>query len=328
MFNIYLPLYIFVFAFTLLTTAFLVYLLIPVLKGKAKQPIYEEGPSWHISKKGTPTMGGLAFLLAIGITLTSLSLVFIFILEERRLGYSLLISSLFAISNSLIGFFDDYTKLKKNQNAGLTPKQKLALQFLVSVIYLFARWLYLHDDTAVTTPTATIDLSLLYYPFAILMLLGIVNCANLTDGIDGLASGVAFSIGVVFFYVCSRAYPDSAIIASSLMGGGVAFLFFNLKPAKIFMGDTGSLFFGALVASIAFSIDNPIALIFVGGVYVIEGLSVILQVLVYKRTGKRILKMAPIHHHLEKCGLDENTIVVIAIITTFVLSIAFSPIYL
>ena len=151
---------------------------------------------------------------------------------------------------------------------------------------------------------------------SIFLLLGIINCANLTDGIDGLATSVAMIIGIVYAILGAYIYYSSTLISVSLIGGALAFLYFNTNPARIFMGDTGSLFLGSLVAGIAFSINKPLSIIPIGIVYVIEGVSVILQVVSFKLTRKRIFKMAPLHHHLEKCGMDENRICVIAVAIT------------
>ena len=293
-------------------------LLIPRLINKASQPIYENGPFWHKSKAGTPTMGGLAFMIAILISFIITSVV-LYNLGYKMTAVSLLITFFFCFGNSIIGLVDDLTKLKRKENAGLTPWQKLLFQFLISIIFLMSRRHFLNDSTVMEFPFGNIDLGLLYYPASIIILLGIVNCANLTDGIDGLASSVALTIGAVFLFIGSS-NQEISIIASALMGGAMGFLIYNAFPAKIFMGDTGSLLWGSISASLAFSCKNPLIIIFIGGVYVIEGVSVILQVASYKITGKRIFKMAPIHHHLEKCGISESRICAIAITVTLVLS--------
>ena len=161
----------------------------------------------------------------------------------------------------------------------------------------------------------------IYYFLSIIILVGITNCANLTDGIDGLATSVAFAIGLSVFYISYSRSDAASFISASLIGATVAFLIFNIHPAKVFMGDTGSLFLGALVASLAFELKNPFIAITTGAVYVIEGVSVILQVIYYKATKKRLFKMAPIHHHLEKCGWDENKICLVAIALTLLFSV-------
>ena len=296
-------------------------LFIPVLiKLKFGQSIREIGPKWHEKKSGTPTMGGVAFLLAACISILTASLFSLFFISSAT-AISLVISLLYAVSNALIGVFDDLKKLKRKENAGLTPKQKILLQLACAVIFLFLRRFFLDDTTTFSFSFGEIDVGFIYYPLAIFILLGIVNCANLTDGIDGLASSVAFSIGVSLFYISAALNIESCVLSSVIIGSAVGFLIFNLHPAKIFMGDTGSLFFGALVCASAFSLKNPLLLVFVAGVYVIEGVSVILQVLYYKLTHKRIFKMAPLHHHFEKCGWSENKICIVAIILTFTLSI-------
>ena len=308
-----------VLIFTLILTVIIERLIIPVLSGKASQPIYEGGPSWHLSKSGTPTMGGAAFILA---SLLTLGVASVFLTAENRAAaISVLISLIYAVANSLVGIVDDLTKIRRRDNAGLTPMQKIFLQFILAILFLMARVHYLGDSTSLVFSFGKIDLGFLYYPFAVLMLLGIVNCANLTDGIDGLAASVAFVIGIVLFFVGVLSSPDTALLSSALIGASLGFLFFNLHPAKVFMGDTGSLFLGALAVSCSFALKNPLIMVLIGGVYVIEGVSVILQVLCFKISGKRILKMAPLHHHFEKCGYGETKICVLAIILTLLLSV-------
>jgi phospho-N-acetylmuramoyl-pentapeptide-transferase len=306
------------FLFVGISTLLIERKLIPLLSSKTKQPIYEEGPSWHLSKSGTPTMGGLAFIISITVCLITMS--FILINAGRHaLAGSLIISLIFCVGNSIIGIVDDLTKIKRKENAGLTPAQKLIFQFALSVIFLMARRRFLNDSTVISLADFKLDLGILYYPLAIILILGIINCANLTDGIDGLASSVALIIGGAFFIIGLNA-PDVSILSSVLMGGACGFLIFNSNPARIFMGDTGSLFFGALVTCIAFSYGNPLIILPIGGVYVIEGVSVILQVTVFKLTHKRIFKMAPLHHHLEKSGVSEGQICAIAVFATLLLS--------
>ena len=316
----YFPIYILAFLLTMLLTAILERLIIPYLKKKAKQPIYEEGPRWHVKKSGTPTMGGIGFLFASLITLLLCSM-FLFFFVSKKDALSLLIGLLFALANALIGIIDDRKKLAHKKNQGLTPRQKLVLQISVSVLFLMTRKFLLSDTTKMSFSFGEVDFGFFYYPICIFLLVGLINSANLTDGIDGLASSVAFAIGISLFYVSASLNVESSIISATVIGAAVGFLFFNLHPAKIFMGDTGSLFFGAVISSVAFSLNNPLLLLFVSGVYIIEGTSVILQVGFYKLTHKRIFKMAPLHHHLEKCGFSENRICIIAMITTFILSV-------
>ncbi len=316
----YFPLYLLVFFSSLFFTAVSEKLLIPRLTDKASQPIYEDGPKWHMKKQGTPTMGGLGFLTAVLISLIY-AFSFLFYADEKEAALSVITIGFLAISNSLVGIIDDLTKLKHNKNQGLTPLQKIGLQLLFAVIFLLLRTELSGDSTTLAFSFGIYEIGWLYYPLSLIVILGTVNSANLTDGIDGLASGVAFSVGIVLFYISAALFSDVAIIASAIVGASVGFLIFNIHPAKIFMGDTGSLFLGALAAGAVFALGNPLLILFIGGVYVIEGASVILQVAVYKLTGNRIFKMAPLHHHLEKCGMSENKICMIAIIATFLFSI-------
>jgi phospho-N-acetylmuramoyl-pentapeptide-transferase len=194
------------------------------------------------------------------------------------------------------------------------------------VAFLSANDILFGKNTKLMFGELYLDLGFIYYPLAILFILGIINCANLTDGVDGLAASVSFAISVSTFLLSLGNREDTLIIASIGIGATLGFLFFNIHPAKIFMGDTGSLFLGALCVCYAFSTNSLPAFILIGGVYVIEGISVIAQVLFYKTTGKRILKMAPLHHHVEKCGFDESKICIYAMLTTFLLSIVASVI--
>ena len=309
------PLITFVFAF--LVTLILTRSIIPVLKKVAKQPIYEEGPSWHLSKSGTPTMGGIAFIIAITI-IASIYSIHIFS-RSRNEWFSLIFTLAFALCNSLVGLIDDVTKLKRAQNGGLTPKQKIILQTLFSVLFLFGRSILFGDKTEIYLGKYSFDIGIAYYILALIVLLGIINCANLTDGIDGLASSISFTICMFLFFASS----SSSISMLSIIAAGavLGFLVFNIHPAKIFMGDTGSLFLGAFIASTAFSMKAIPSVLVVSIVYIIEGITVILQVLYYKKTKKRLFKMAPLHHHLEKCGYDESTICIFGIMITMVFSI-------
>lgn len=325
----YFPLYIAVFIIAITFTALFEKKLIPTLRSRAKQPIYEGGPKWHVKKSGTPTMGGIAF---IGATLLSVLVALTFLALTNSLSkefiLSISISVSYALINALIGIIDDTRKLSKKENEGLTPKEKLLMQLGAGIAFLVARRLLLLDTERVSFSFGELDLGIFYYPIALFLLLGIVNSANLTDGIDGLASSVAFAIGVSLFYVSAALSLEVSILSAITAGISIGFLFFNIHPAKIFMGDTGSLFFGALISSCAFILKNPLLLLFFAGVYVIEGFSVVIQVLVYKATHKRIFKMAPLHHHLERCGWTENKICIAGIITTLILSIPVYIIYL
>ena len=314
------PLYLIAFLLSFIATTLILKVIIPFLTKKAEQPIYEEGPSWHTSKSGTPTMGGLAFLIAITLTLL-LSSLYLFLNGSTEEGVSVLLCLAYAFANSVIGIIDDTTKLKRKKNAGLSPKQKLILQFAAAILFLVARWLTIPESSRISFSFGTYDFGIFYYPITVLILVGITNCANLTDGIDGLASSVAFAASVSLFYISCALSSVGSIISSVIIGATVGFLIFNLHPAKIFMGDTGSLLLGSLISAAAISLNNPLIVLFIGGIYVIEGISVILQVGYFKATGKRIFKMAPLHHHFEKCGWSENKICIIAMLVTFILAV-------
>ncbi len=313
-------LYVLIFAFTLIFTAVTTAKIIPVFKRSAKQPIYEGGPAWHSKKSGTPTMGGIAFVIPVVLV------GFLFCIPLDKSGnrdgaLSLFLSTAFALVNALIGLLDDITKLRHKENKGLSAREKFFLQLTATVFLLFAKSVLTDVDTSVDFFFVTVDLGPFYYPIVGFILLGIINSANLTDGIDGLATGVAFAASLSIFYASYMLSAESTLLSCALIGGTVGFLLFNIHPAKIFMGDTGSLFLGSVIASSALALNNPLILLGVGGVYVIEGTSVVIQVLVYKLTGKRVFKMAPLHHHLEKCGFSENKICVIAISVTLLISL-------
>ena len=321
------PIYALCFVLTFILTVLTERALIPALKREAKQPIYEGGPAWHKSKQGTPTMGGLAFLFGVTLSLLLFSL-FLFLEGLKKEAVSLLICLGFSFLNSCVGIFDDAVKLKKKENAGLKPYQKIILQSVIAVLFLYMFHELVGNDTAISTSFGEIDLGVLYYPMSFIILLGITNCANLTDGIDGLASGVSFAVFISCFYLSCALSVEASLFSSAMIGASIGFLFFNIHPAKIFMGDTGSLFLGSAAACVVFTLDNPLIIVIVGCVYVIEGISVILQVLCYKLTGKRIFKMAPLHHHLEKCGWSENRICISAILLTLLTSLITYVLYL
>jgi len=314
------PLYAFVFGVTLIFTVLIEKSLIPLLVKRAKQPIYTEGPRWHEKKSGTPTMGGLAFLISICAAL-AISAIILFSRGYLNEACSLIISLAFSAFNGLIGLLDDLKKLHKKENKGLSPKEKLILQAISAVAFLVLRSIFIEDATTLSFSFGVLNIGIFYYPIAFLLILGLVNMANLTDGIDGLAGGVGFAAAVSLFYISCSLVTESAIISAAVIGGTLGFLIFNINPAKIFMGDTGSLFLGALIVSSCFMLSNPLVTLSINSVYIIEGISVILQVIWFKLTGKRIFKMAPLHHHLEKSGWSENKICFVAILLTLISSI-------
>ena len=327
MLNNFFPIYAFIFILSFGITFFIEKRLIPVLKKKAKQPIYSDGPKWHEKKSGTPTLGGLGFLFAMVIA-SAFALPILIKRTDTNSFISLIITLAYAILNSAVGIIDDLKKLLKNKNKGLSAIEKLLLQFILAALFLYARHTLIGDNTKISFSFGEFELGFFYYVISIVILLGITNCANLTDGIDGLATSVAFSIGVSTLYISASLFEEVAIISSAIIGICIGFLIFNLHPAKIFMGDTGSLFFGSIIAASAIALGNPLLAILVGGVYVIEGVSVILQVVFFKLTGKRIFKMAPLHHHLEKCGWSENKICIVAILLTLIFSVPAYVLYL
>ncbi|MBQ3639550.1 MAG: phospho-N-acetylmuramoyl-pentapeptide-transferase [Clostridia bacterium] len=287
--------------------------LIPVLRShKAGQRILEIGPRWHKAKEGTPTMGGIGFILAALIGASAF-----FILRAVRgtamTEVPLALTLAFAVGNGAIGFVDDYCKLVKKQNEGLTWYQKLILQIAVAAAYVSVMSYMGFVDTSVDLPFSSKawELGWFFYPVSILVLVGVVNGGNLTDGIDGLASSVTFVIGGLFALVAfAWRDPSVGLVSAILLGATLGFLVYNFHPAKVFMGDTGSLFLGALVIGGAFMLRAHFVGLILCGVFIFEMLSSFLQVIYFKLThGKRLFRMAPFHHHLEKCGWNEYAIV-------------------
>ena len=288
-------------------TGLLGYLLLPVLRAlKVGQSIREVGPTWHNYKAGTPMMGGLMFIFGGILCLVGN----LFTIKDFSVFYVLLL----ALCYGFVGFLDDFAKLKKKQNEGLTSIQKAFLQMAVSALYLYAMYKTGSMTSTLYIPFADLSFDihpLVYIFFAMFVMVGCVNAVNLTDGVDGLCGSVTIPV-MVFFTATSVALGkyDLALLPAALTGGLIAYLFYNWHPAKVFMGDTGSLFLGGAVCAMAFALDMPLILILVGFVYIFETLSVILQVGYFKLThGKRLFKMAPIHHHFEKCGWREEKIV-------------------
>lgn len=284
--------------------------LIPVLASrKMGQKILEIGPRWHKIKEGTPTMGGLSFIFAIIIAfIVFIGMSYEKIEIERMVGALNVL--VFAVLNAMIGIIDDFAKLRRARNEGLTPKTKFLLQSIASVLFLISMRFTVGIDTLLHIPffNVSIDIGFFYYIIAFLALCGIVNSVNLTDGIDGLASGVVLSVGVFFCIASILIFKDFTIsfFGSALVGASLGFLIYNFYPARVFMGDTGSLFLGALVIGVAFLFDNVLLVLLYGFVFLCEALSDILQVVYFKLTkGKRLFKMAPLHHHFEKIGFSE-----------------------
>ena len=295
----------------LVLSAGLGYLLLPVLRAlKAGQSIREVGPTWHNNKAGTPMMGGLMFIFASIICL--LGNLVVGVMEDYTVLYVLGLSLCFG----LVGFLDDFFKIKHKQNLGLTSIQKFLLQLAVCALYLYL--LYALEDMQTTLFIPFVKISLPIHPivyifFAMFVMVGCVNAVNLTDGVDGLCGSVTIPV-MIFFTAAAvvKGKYDLALLPASLAGGLIAYLVYNWHPAKVFMGDTGSLFLGGVVVALAFALEMPLILLPVGIVYIVGTLSVILQVGYFKITkGKRIFKMAPIHHHFEMCGWKEVKVVLV-----------------
>ena len=294
---------------SLVLTAGIGYLLLPVLRAlKAGQSIRELGPTWHNSKAGTPMMGGLMFMLSAIICLA----VNAFFMEDHSVLYVLGLGLCFG----LVGFLDDLCKIKFKRNLGLTSLQKALLQMAVSALYLYLLYRQGTLVSSIYIPFAnkSFDITpMLYIFFAMFVMVGCVNAVNLTDGVDGLCGTVTIPV-MVFFTVAAigMGKMDMALLPACLTAGLVAYLFYNWHPAKVFMGDTGSLFLGGIVCGLAFALNMPLILILVGIVYICETLSVILQVVYFKLThGKRLFKMSPIHHHFEMSGWKEEKVVLV-----------------
>lgn len=294
------------FVVSFLVSALLGKVLIPWLVAlKAGQTIKEIGPSWHMSKQGTPTMGGIMFI--VGMLAAVLTAGF----PDLTAGhFGGLFVFLFALVFGAIGLFDDYMKVKYKKNEGLTAAQKFLLQLAAAVLFvvLLRNLGYLNSELYIPFVNTSIQLPwVVYMAFAAFVIVGTVNSVNITDGVDGLATGVTMPVSL--FYVAVAAawgYQELGVFAAAMFGGLCAFLIYNFHPAKVFMGDTGSLFLGGAVAGMAFCLDIPLILVLVGIIYIAETMSDIIQVTYYKAThGKRIFRMAPLHHHFEMGGWSE-----------------------
>ena len=287
------------------TAAIVGAVVVPFLrKVKAGQMIKEIGPNWHMHKNGTPTMGGVIFIAAVTAACLTAGWANI---QNGEYGH--LVCLLLAVAFGIVGFIDDYEKLRHKQNMGLTAKKKMILQLAVSLVFIMVMRRLGYITPNLYSPFVNVTLPIpepLYFVFAAFVIVGCVNAVNLTDGVDGLASGATFPVMIFFVvvtYFWGSAYGALGVFASGLAGGLLGFLIYNFNPAKVYMGDTGSLFLGGAVAALAFAYDMPLILVILGIVYIVETLSVIIQVGYFKLSGgKRIFKMAPFHHHLEMGG--------------------------
>ena len=289
------------------------YFLIPYLhKLHFGQTILDIGPSWHKNKQGTRTMGGFMFIFAILIA----SVVGYFMLSQGKNdlwhGTQVEIARywgtiLLAVSFGIIGFVDDYIKVVKKRNLGLTAIQKLIMQFVAAGLYMLILYTAGDTSTVLIIPfLGQLDLGLVYFPLCVVGIVYITNSVNLTDGLDGLCGSVTCVSALGFMMVsAAMGFGGINLLSTALAAACLGFLVWNFYPAKVFMGDTGSMFLGGMVTGLAFGVGMPLILAFLGIIYICESMSVVLQVISFKTTGKRIFKMSPIHHHFEMCGLSE-----------------------
>ena len=299
--------------------------LIPILhKLKYGQTILDIGPSWHKKKQGTPTMGGIMFIIGIVVaTVIAIPCLSIFGDIYEPTGYSynkevlmVFVSLGMAVLYGAVGFLDDYIKVVKKRNLGLTAKQKLVFQFAIAIAFVVINAFFGYGDTTYIPFVGTVHMgnfAIIYHIISVIVIVGVVNAVNLADGIDGLVGSETFFVAI-FYMIISSIMTSSAtgVLSAAVAGGCLGFLLWNFNPAKVFLGDTGSLFLGGIVCAMAYSMNIPVILIPMALTYLLEMLSVILQVTYFKIThGKRLFKMSPIHHHFEKCGWSETKIVVV-----------------
>ena len=305
-------------------TVGLALVIIPILKKlKVGQIERDDGPESHLKKQGTPTMGGIIMILAV--TVITLGIFLYYINKEPNMAMNMLALLLTAIGFGLIGFIDDFKKLVLKNTKGLKPAYKMFGLLIISVTYVMYLIYILKNGTDIIIPVLNMNLSIptiVYIPFAIFVLLATSNAINLTDGVDGLSTSVTTIIitcltviGIIFDM------KEVAVFGSIIVGACLGFLMFNLHPAKVFMGDTGSLLLGGVIASLALYLKVPLLLLIIALIPIIETCSVIIQVAYFKKTGKRIFKMAPLHHHFELSGWNENKIVSIFSLITLALCI-------
>lgn len=303
----------------LVLTAASGFALVPLLRRlHYGQPIRTDGPAWHAKKQGTPTMGGIMFVLgvvvAVGASFALLATQLPEILgpDWQLANRRMMIALGFAFVNGMIGFADDFLKVTRQRNQGLSAKAKLILQVLAATGFLVLLQRYDTLTTWVQLPwVGVVELGWLFYPLAYLLIVGMVNAVNLTDGLDGLASSVTFVVMLGMMAACSLlTWYGLGLLAAAVAGGCAGFLLWNFHPARVFMGDTGSMFLGGAVTALAFCMNRPELLLMVGIVYILEALSVMIQVVFFKLThGRRLFKMTPLHHHFELCGWGEVPIV-------------------
>lgn len=287
---------------------------IPMLaRFKFGQTVRDEGPQSHLAKNGTPTMGGVMMIVAILITG----------LTRATISKGLIVGLICIVGFGFVGFLDDFIKIKMKRSLGLKAYQKIILQFALALYIAYYQYSASPSATQLVIPFTNhiINLGIWYIPFMIIFIIGTVNAVNLTDGLDGLASGVTLIVSCFFvLFAVSISNSDVAILAAATAGACLGFLGFNSYPAKVFMGDTGSMALGGAVVAFATLTNSPLLIVIVGFIYLAEALSVMIQVTYFKLTnGKRIFKMAPLHHHFEQCGWPETRVVFVFWIVTVVL---------
>lgn len=319
------------FAVALAVTLALGPVFIPLLRRlKFGQEIREEGPKWHQKKSGTPTMGGIMFIVGIASAVLVTAIVFALRGNFSSTYARCILLFVISLGFGVIGFVDDYIKVVKKRNLGLTAPQKFIMQVVLAAIYVAALYIMGVLDTSIKIPFTDFQWTMplwLYIPFVMFIVVGVVNAVNLTDGLDGLASSITAVVGIFFALASYIAFEEYGVTVFSmaLVGGLLGFLWYNKYPARVFMGDTGSLFLGAAVALMAIDLKMPIFLILVGFVYFMETLSVIIQTTYFKYTkkkygeGRRVFKMTPLHHHFEMCNWKETKIVTVFTLVTAVL---------
>lgn len=312
--------------------------LIPLLKKlHFGQTIYEKGPAWHKSKQGTPMMGGFMFIIGSVIAVALGYALYRFRAADTAAAvpdntnlYRLLAGLAFALLNAGIGFTDDYIKAVKKQNLGLKAKQKMIMQLILSCAFLYALYLLGDTSTSITFPFfGDVDFGIFYYPIMVLYLIFLTNAVNLTDGIDGLCGSVTVISSLSFVMLCAAmGMWEYSIFAMALAGACLGFLIWNLHPAKVFMGDTGSMFLGGAICALGFAAHQHLLLALIAIVYIIDALSVVIQVTYFKITkGKRLFKMSPIHHHFELSGFSEYKIVIMFSTVALLAGVAANLIY-
>lgn len=319
------------FQMTMIITSFIIsvilsFVIIPILKKvKVGQIEREDGPQSHLKKQGTPTMGGIIFMIAIIICTTGVYGI-LHLVGHSEVAQNLLPMLCLTIGFGIIGFIDDFKKLVLQNTEGLKPSYKMLGLFLISIAYTFFIIKFCNIGTETYIPFIKVYLNLplfVYIPFAILVILATTNAVNLTDGIDGLSSSVsAIIIATLTAIAMMQGKNEVTIFGSIVIGSVLGFLMFNLHPAKVFMGDTGSLFLGGVISSIALYLKMPLLLLIVALVPILETISVILQVAYFKATGgKRLFKMSPLHHHFELSGWSENKVVIIFSVITLLVCV-------